>query len=145
MRCHNNEIWLLIKLFCDSITPFIPRNPFFLHDNVYFDASRFRSSQIYFASGLATIHKTIPAIPLCAIDFVDRGSRAARNIAPRSQLRIYDGETSRDPVGRSRIRRLLRCKDYRVNWDACSLVRVHIHTRTPMKDYLLAESEKGED
>jgi len=45
MRCHNNEIWLLIKLFCHSVTSFIPHNPFFLHDDVYdFDVSRFSTN-----------------------------------------------------------------------------------------------------
>lgn len=61
MRRHNNEIWLSIKLFYDSIAPRFytaakqSRNPFFSHVTTSHDLAR-----ICFASGLATIRKTIP-------------------------------------------------------------------------------------
>lgn len=138
---------IILRLYCTSL---LCRVIFFCTTAFLQLRRLFDLFRICFAS-LATIRKN-NSCRSATRDWLDRGSRIARNIAPRLRLHIYDGETSCDPVEHSRIRWLLRCKDYRVNWDACSLVvytrvytYVHNYQWTSMKHYLLAQSEKGED
>lgn len=89
--CQSNYFTILLH------PAFTSRNPFFPRTATFTTSTSDDLARICFASGLATIHvvKRLLSIHHARLTLANRASR--------TRLRIYDGETSRDPAPSARV------------------------------------------